>query len=91
MANIEIKKYYQNKPRFKGVYSGDNLPKNIKDWAYVINPDEYADIRTHWMAFYISNNDAIYFESCGVEHVPKEIKKFIENKNITTNIFRIQE
>ena len=91
MANIEIKKYYQNKPRFKGVYSGDNLPKNIKDWAYVINLDEYADIRAHWMAFYISNNDAIYFDSCGVEHVPKEIKKFIENKNITTNIFRIQE
>ena len=43
------------------------------------------------MAFCISNNDAIYFDSCGVEHVPKEIKKFIENKNITTNIFRIQE
>ena len=32
----------------------------------------------------------IYFDSFGVEHVPKEIKKFIGNKNIITNIYRIQ-
>ena len=32
-----------------------------------------------------------YFESFGVEHIPKEIKKFVGNKNITTNIYRIQE
>ena len=31
-----------------------------------------------------------YFDSFGVEHIPKEIKKFINNKNIITNIFRIQ-
>ena len=37
-------------------------------------------------AFY----DAIYFDSFGVEHIPKEIKKFIGNKNILTNIYRIQ-
>ena len=30
--------------------------------------------------------DAIYFNSFGVEHIPKEIKKFIGNKNIKTNI-----
>ena len=34
--------------------------------------------------------DAIYFDSFGVEHVPKEIKKFIANKNIITNIYWIQ-
>ena len=34
--------------------------------------------------------DAIYFHSFGVEHVPKEIKKFIANKNIITNIYWIQ-
>ena len=33
---------------------------------------------------------SIYFDSFGVEHVPKEIKKFIRNKNIITNIYRIQ-
>ena len=31
-----------------------------------------------------------YFDSFGVEHVPKEIRKFIGNKNIITNIYRIQ-
>ena len=32
----------------------------------------------------------ITFDSFGVEHIPKEIKKVIKNKNIKTNIFRIQ-
>ena len=35
-------------------------------------------------------NDITYFDSFGVEHIPKEIKKFIKNKNIKTNIFRLQ-
>ena len=39
---------------------------------------------------YVSNNEVTYFDSFGVEHIPKEIKKFINNKNIKTNIFRIQ-
>ena len=42
--------YYQNKPRFIGVYSRDNLPHKIKDGVYVINIDEYFDIGTHWVA-----------------------------------------
>ena len=39
---------------------------------------------------YVQNNSVTYFNSFGVEYIPKEIKKFINNKNITTNIFRIQ-
>ena len=39
---------------------------------------------------YINNNDVTYFDSFGVEHISKEIKTFINNKNIKTNIFRIQ-
>ena len=38
----------------------------------------------------MQNNNAIYFDSFGVEHIPKEIKAFINNKNIKTNFFRIQ-
>ena len=38
----------------------------------------------------MNNNDVTYFDSLGVEHIPKEIKTFINNKNIKTNIFRIQ-
>ena len=36
LINFEIQKYYQNKSRFNGFYSRDNLLK-IKDGAYVIN------------------------------------------------------
>ena len=89
LTNLEIQKYYQNEPRFNGVYSRDNLPK-IKDGAYIINLDQYSDIRTHWVALYVQNNNFTYFDSFGVEHIPKEIKTFINNKNITTNIFRVQ-
>ena len=64
------------------------MPK-IKDGAYVINLDECSDIGTHWVAFYVNNN-ITYFDSFEVEHIPKEIKTFINNKNIKTNIFRIQ-
>ena len=72
-----------------GVYSRDNLSK-IKDEAYVINLDEYSNIGTHWIALYALINNVIYFNRFGVEHILKEIKKFIQNKNIKTNIFRIQ-
>ena len=37
-----------------------------------------------------NNSNVIYFDSFGVEHIPQEIKAFINNKNIITNIFRIQ-
>ena len=62
----------------------------LKDGAYLINLDEYSDIGTHCVALYVQNNDATYFDSFGVEHIPKEIKTFINNKYIKTNIFRIQ-
>ena len=82
-------KYYENEPTFNGVYSRDNLSK-IKDGAYVINPDQYSDIGTHWVALWVNTNNVTYFDSFGVEHIPKEIKAFIKNRNIKTNIFRIQ-
>ena len=89
LTNFEIQKYYQNESKFNGVFSRDNLPNEIKDGAYVINLDEYSDIGTHWISLYVKNNDITYFDSFRVEHIPKEIKKFIGNKNIIGNIFRI--
>ena len=68
----------------------NNNNNNIKNGAYVINLDEYRDIGTHWVALYVNNKTIIYFDSFGVEHIPKEIMKFIGNKNIITNIFIIQ-
>ena len=83
LTNFEISEYYKNEPRFNGVYSRDNLPKTIKKGAHVINLDEYTDIGTQWIAFYVQstcvydtyvkNNEVIYFDSFIVEHIPKEI------------------
>ena len=87
-SNFEIMKYYENE-WFNGVYSRDNLPNKIKDWAYLINLDEYSDISTHWIALWVNINNVTYFDSFGVEHLPKEIKAFIKNRNIKTNIFRV--
>ena len=75
LTNFDIQKY-QNKPRFNGVYSRDNLPK-IKDGTYIINLDEYFDIGTHWVVLYVHNNSVPYFDSFGVEHIPKEKKNLL--------------
>ena len=51
LTNFEIQKYYQNDPRFNGVYYRKNLSKKIKDGAYLINHDEYPDLDTYLIAF----------------------------------------
>ena len=51
LTNFETQKY-QNEPRFNGLCSRNNLPKKIKDGAYVINFDEYADVGTRWIALF---------------------------------------
>ena len=58
-----------------GVFSRNNLPQ-LKDGAYLINLDEYKSIETHWIVLYVNGNNMIYFNSFGVEHIPKEIKNF---------------
>ena len=80
LTNFEIQEYYQNEPRFNGVFSRDNLSSAVKNGAYVINLDEYHDIGTHWAALYVINKIVTYFDSFGVEHIPKEIMKFIARK-----------
>ena len=86
---VKIQKFYKNKPKFNGVYSRNNLPK-IKVRAYVIKLEKYESIETHWIVLYGIAENVTYFDSFGVEHILKEIRKFIGNKNITTNIYRIQ-
>ena len=57
------------------------MPK-IKDGPYVINLDEYSNIGTHWVALCVNNsNNVIYFDIFGVEHIPKEIKTFINRSS----------
>ena len=90
LTNIEISEYYKNEPRFNGVYSRDKLSNKIKKGAYVINLDEYQNTGTHWISLFVKPKYAVYFESFGVEHISKEINKFIGNKKIKASIFRIQ-
>ena len=66
------------------------MPEKIKGGAYVVNLDEYSDIGTRWIALYVNNKTVTYFDSFGVKHIPKEIKKCIKNNSIIANIFRIQ-
>ena len=87
---LEIQQYYQREPRFNSTYSRNNLAKKIKDGAYVINLDDYADVGTHWIALFCNRSEIVCFDSFGIEHVPEEIKEFVGNKNIIANIFWVQ-
>ena len=79
LKKIEELKYYQNEPKFNGIYSRNNLPK-VKDGAYVTNFDEYKSIGTHWIALYVNAENVAHFDSFGVEHVSNEDKKFRGSK-----------
>ena len=45
----------------------------------------------HWITFFCKKNEIVYFDSFGAEHIPEEIKKFLSNKNIKANIYRVQQ
>ena len=72
LTNFEIKSYYQNEPRFKGVYSENNLPKT-KDGPYVINLSDYKSIGTHCIALHVNGDNVTYLDSFEVFW---NIKKF---------------
>ena len=90
LTNFEILLYYQNETRFDGVYSRDNLLDKVKDGAYIINRDEYSDIETHPIALYALIHNTTYFGSFGVEHIPKQVKIFIDKSIVIENVFSIQ-
>ena len=90
LTNFDIQMYNQNQSRFNGVYSRNHLSDKIKDEAYVINVGDYSDIGTHWIALYVNNKTVAYFDRVGLEHIPKEIKKFMNIKNIIANTFTLQ-
>ena len=81
--------YFKDVKGFNGVFSRNNLPQ-LKNGAYVINLDHSENTRTHWVVIFMNSPEVIYFNSFGVQYIPKEIMEKIKNKNIKTNIFRIQ-
>ena len=84
-----MKDYFKNAKIFNGVFSRNNLPK-LENGAYVINLDHSKNTGKHWVVIFVKSNEVIYFDSIGVEHIPKEIMERTKNKNIKTNIFKIQ-
>ena len=75
LTNFEIQKYHENEPWFNGFYSRSNLSEKIKDGAYVINLEEYADVGTHWIALFCNRKEIVYSDSFGVEHFPEESRE----------------
>ena len=63
----------------------------MRDGAYVKSLDEYKSIGTPWIALCANGDNLTFVDSFGVERIPKEIKKYIGNKNITTDIYQLQE
>ena len=61
----------------------------IKDGAFAINLDECKSIGIHWKALYVNGINVTYFDSFGIKHIRKAIKKFIDNKNMVKNIYKI--
>ena len=80
----------KKKKKIKLKKKRNNLPK-IKEGAYVLNLDHRKNTGTHWVVVFVKENEVIYFDSFVVEYIPEEIKKSIGNKNIKSNIFRIQD
>ena len=82
LTNVETQKYYQNEPRFNGVYSRNNFPK-IKVGKYVISFGEYESIGTNWRALYVNgdngnaSNGETWFDSFGVEHILKKRMRLV--------------
>ena len=80
LTNFEIQKYYENEPMFNRVFSRDNLPKKIKDAAYVINLDEYKDVGTHWIALFCNRSEIVYFDCLVLKMFLKKLKNLLEIK-----------
>ena len=76
LTNFQIQKYYQNEPKSNGLYSRNNLSK-IKNGVFRTNLDKYDSIETHWIALHVNDENVTYFDSFGIEHILKEVTKFI--------------
>ena len=79
LTNFEIQKYYQNEPRFNGVFSRNNLPEKNKDGEYVINLKDHANVGTHWIALFCNRNEIISIFSV-LNMFLNKLKNLLEKK-----------
>ena len=82
LTHFEIRKYYENEPRFNGVYSRDSLPKTIKNGAYVINLDKYADVGIHWIALYAKKMKLFTLIALVLSMFLKKLKDLLDIKTL---------
>ena len=89
LTNLGIETYLQNEPK-NAYFLRNNLPNIPKDGAYIVNIYNYEATGTHKVLFYVNGNTATYFNRFKAEHIPEEMKAFIDNKNIVANIYRVE-
>ena len=78
-VNQEQRTYFRlSNVRLNGIYSKNNLPE-IKDGTYVIRMST-NQIGTQCMTMYVNGNNVTYFDSFGVEYIPKEIKLIVDRQ-----------
>ena len=80
LTNFEIQKYYQNEPRFSGVNSINNLPKTIKNGAYVKSLDEYANVGTHGLLYFVTEMKLFVSIVLVLNMFLKKLKNLLEIK-----------
>ena len=78
LTNSKIQKY-KNEPKFNGVFSRNNLPKKIKDGAYITNLDEYSNVGTHWIALFCKKNKFLYFIVLVLNIFLTKLKNLLKN------------
>ena len=69
LSSIDITKYFNDEPRFNGVFLRNNLPR-MKDTAYVINLDDKKSKGFHWISLFIGRYKTGYLESFWIEYIP---------------------
>ena len=91
LRNFETRRYYQNEPRFKGVFSRDNLFTKIKDGAYVINLDECVDVGTHWTALFCKKVKLFILIVLVFNMFPKKLKNLSGIKTSKQTFFEYNQ
>jgi hypothetical protein len=71
------------------IKSKDNFIEYPKNGSYIVNLADSDDPGTHWTAFYIKDNIAVYFDSYGLAP-PKDIQRFVKGKKLLYNTDHIQ-
>lgn len=86
LSNIDLLKFAEHLPHFRGVFMRDDLPS--KPWMRecgIINLDNYSGPETHWVAYYKNNKHTRYFDSFGNLRPPIEVMKYFDGNNLSYN------